>query len=61
MTEHDNDNDGEAGGSIVRCISTATHSDKRQVRPPMDHFKRLLEEACQTTHTPSSMSSRTVA
>jgi hypothetical protein len=24
---------------------TATRSDKRQVRPPTDHFKRLLKEA----------------
>jgi hypothetical protein len=46
-TDHDDSNDGEAGGSGVRHISTAAHSDKCQVRPPMDHFKRLLEEACQ--------------
>jgi hypothetical protein len=29
----------------VRRISTTTRSDKRSARPPMDHFKRLLEEA----------------
>jgi hypothetical protein len=38
-------NDGEAGGFDVRCISATAHSDKRQVRPPTDHFRRLLEEA----------------
>jgi hypothetical protein len=46
MTGHDDGNNGEAGGSDVRCSSTAACSDKRQARPPMDHFKRLLEEAC---------------
>jgi hypothetical protein len=30
----------------MRCISIATLSNKRQVRPPKDHFKRLLNEAC---------------
>jgi hypothetical protein len=30
----------------MRRISIAAHNDKRPVRPPMDHFKRLLEEAC---------------
>jgi hypothetical protein len=30
----------------MRHISTATHSDKRLVWLPTDHFKRLLEEAC---------------
>jgi hypothetical protein len=30
----------------MRSISTATRNDKRPVRLPMDHFKRLLEEAC---------------
>jgi hypothetical protein len=45
-TDCDNANDGEVGGSDVRCISTAAHGDKRQVSLPMDHFKRFLEEAC---------------
>jgi hypothetical protein len=40
------DNDDEVGGFDVRRISIAACSDKHQVRPPMDHFKRLLEEAC---------------
>jgi hypothetical protein len=30
----------------VGHISTTTHSDKRPTRPPVDHFKRLLEKAC---------------
>jgi hypothetical protein len=46
MTEHDDDNNREAGGSGMRRVSTTTHNDKRQARPPMDHFKGLLEEAC---------------
>jgi hypothetical protein len=37
---------GTAGGSSVRRTSTATCNNKRQVRQPTDHFKRLLEEAC---------------
>jgi hypothetical protein len=36
----------EAGGFGVRCISTVARSDERSVRPPTDHFKRLLKEAC---------------
>jgi hypothetical protein len=30
----------------MRCTTTTTHSDKCLTRPPMDHYKRLLEEAC---------------
>jgi hypothetical protein len=30
----------------MRHILTAAHNDKRQARPPTDHFKRLLKEAC---------------
>jgi hypothetical protein len=30
----------------MRCTSTAVCSDKRPTRQPMDHFKRLLMEAC---------------
>jgi hypothetical protein len=43
-------NDSEAGDSDVRHISTTARSNKCQARPPTDHFKRLLEEACQN-HT----------
>jgi hypothetical protein len=44
--DHDDSHDWEVGGSGTRCISIATRSDKHSVRPPMNHFKRLLEEAC---------------
>jgi hypothetical protein len=37
---------GVVGGSGMRLTSTVARNDKHQVRPPMDHFKRLLEEAC---------------
>jgi hypothetical protein len=33
-------------GSDMRHILTAARGDKHQARPPKDHFKRLLEEAC---------------
>jgi hypothetical protein len=39
-------NHGKAGGSSVKCILATSHSDKYQARPPMDHFRRLLEEGC---------------
>jgi hypothetical protein len=45
MTDRDDGNDGEAGGSGMRHISTTNHSDKRQARPPTDHYRRLLKEA----------------
>jgi hypothetical protein len=35
----------EASGSSLRRISTTMRSDKHLMRLPMDHFKRLLEEA----------------
>jgi hypothetical protein len=41
-----NGNDGEAGDSGVRHISAIARSDKHQVRPPTEHFRMLLEEAC---------------
>jgi hypothetical protein len=38
--DHDPDgNNDELGGSVAG-------KDKRQARPPLNHFKRLLEEAC---------------
>jgi hypothetical protein len=46
MTSHYDGHGWEVGGSGVRRISTAARSDKRPVRPPRDHFKRLHEEAC---------------
>jgi hypothetical protein len=44
-TDHDDGNDKKAVHSDVGRVVTAAHSDKRQVRPPTDHVKRLLEEA----------------
>jgi hypothetical protein len=46
MTHRDDGHGWEAGDSDVRCISTIARNDKHPVRPPTDHFKRLLEEAC---------------
>jgi hypothetical protein len=47
-TGHGDGNDWEAGGSGMKHTSTTAHSDKRQARPPIDHFKRLLQEAYPT-------------
>jgi hypothetical protein len=58
---HDNGNNGVAGGSGVRHILTTVHSDKRQGRPPTYHFKRLLMEACPNHAYPSGISSKTAA
>jgi hypothetical protein len=38
--------DKQAGGSSVVHIVAASGSDKRQARPPTNHFEKLLEEAC---------------
>jgi hypothetical protein len=46
MTSCDDGHNWEVGGSDAMHILTAAHYDKRPVRPPTDHFKRLLEEAC---------------
>jgi hypothetical protein len=46
MTSHGNDCGWEAGGFGVGQVSTVVHSNKLLARPPMDHFKRLIEEAC---------------
>jgi hypothetical protein len=45
-TDHDDGNDGEAGGSGMRRIPTAACGDKHKARPPTDHFKRHLKKAC---------------
>jgi hypothetical protein len=45
MADND-DNDKKEYGSSMGCVTTATHSVKRQVRPLTDHFERLLKEAC---------------
>jgi hypothetical protein len=46
MACRDNRHNWEAGSSGVRRISATTRGNKRPVRMPMDHIKRLLEEAC---------------
>jgi hypothetical protein len=46
MTSRDDGYDWEAGSSGVGHVSTAACSNRRLARPPKDHFKRLLEEAC---------------
>jgi hypothetical protein len=38
-------NNGKAGDSNMGRFMTTAHSDKRQARPPTDHFKKLLKEA----------------
>jgi hypothetical protein len=45
-TNHDDEYDGEAGGSGVRRTSIGTCSGKRRAGLPTDHFKGLLKEAC---------------
>jgi hypothetical protein len=45
-TDYDGGNDEEVGGFGVGHIVTATCSSKCQARSPIDHFERLLEEAC---------------
>jgi hypothetical protein len=45
MTTTD-DNDDEVGSSDVKRISTAVRNNKRQARPHMNHFKRLLKKTC---------------
>jgi hypothetical protein len=47
MADYDDDNAGKASSSGMGCVRTAAHSDKCQAWPPIDHFRRLLEEACQ--------------
>jgi hypothetical protein len=42
----DDDNDKNVDDSRMGCLETTAHSGKRQVRPLIDHFERLLELAC---------------
>jgi hypothetical protein len=46
MTIHDDDHNWEAGSSSVRRTLADMHIVKCPAMPPIDHFKRLLEEAC---------------
>jgi hypothetical protein len=52
MTDYGNGNNKMVGGSDMGRITTTTHSDKRQARVPIDHFKRLLEQACPNNKYP---------
>jgi hypothetical protein len=45
MTIRDDSHDWEVGGSGVRHMSIDARSGKHSSRVPIDHFKRLLEEA----------------
>jgi hypothetical protein len=45
-TDDDRSLNKHAGGLGVWRIMEVTGSSKRQARPPMDHFEKLLEEAC---------------
>jgi hypothetical protein len=45
-TDHNDGNYGKVGGSDAEHIATTAHSDEHQVRPPTDHFRRLLGGAC---------------
>jgi hypothetical protein len=46
MIDHDDGGYEKVGGSRGGRVVTAARSDKHQARLPMDHFKRLPEEAC---------------
>jgi hypothetical protein len=43
---HDDGNYGKVGSYGPLCIMTTAHTDKLQVRLPIDHFRRILEAAC---------------
>jgi hypothetical protein len=45
MTNRDDGRDWDAGSSNIRHTSTAARCDKCLARPPIDHFKRLLQQA----------------
>jgi hypothetical protein len=46
MTSRGDDRGWEAGSSSMGQISSVMHGNRCLVRPPTDHFKRLLEETC---------------
>jgi hypothetical protein len=46
VADDDAGDNEEAGGSGVALVTTAVGSNKRQARLPINHFERLLEEAC---------------
>jgi hypothetical protein len=45
-TSCDDDHDWEADSFSMGRSLTVTHSDKRPTKPPMNDFKRLIEEPC---------------
>jgi hypothetical protein len=45
MVDYDDDNI-KVDSSAIECIAAAGRSIKCQAQPLIDHFKRLLEEAC---------------
>jgi hypothetical protein len=46
MTSHGKDRGKQVGSFGVGQVLTAVHGNRHLVRTPIDHFKRLLEEAC---------------
>jgi hypothetical protein len=46
VVDGDGGNGKQAGSFRVECVVAAIGSGKCQARPPMDHFKKLLEETC---------------
>jgi hypothetical protein len=45
-TANGSDDDKKVGSSDMECVMIATHNGKSHLRPLIDHFERLLEEAC---------------
>jgi hypothetical protein len=46
MTDDDCGNNKQVGSSSVVHTTATAGSGKHQVRPPIDHFEKLLEETC---------------
>jgi hypothetical protein len=46
VADYDDDDDKKTEDSDMEYIATAGSSVKCQALPPIDHFERLLEEAC---------------
>jgi hypothetical protein len=44
--DYDDDNNKKIDSSDLGCVAPAAHSGKCQVRSPIEHFERLLEEDC---------------
>jgi hypothetical protein len=52
VADNDNNNDMKVDDIDMKCITTAVRNCKRQARPSIDHFERLLEEACPNREYP---------